>query len=244
MIRENCWIEEFPIRSSDSDLNGNCKLTSLLQFFQEVAWHHAEYCGFGYSDLINNNKFWVLSGLIIEVDEYPKWDDIIETKTWPKGMERLYALRDFSMKNKDKIFCNGTSNWLVLDMLSQRPQKPEIVFENFNDFVYIDAIQERPGKITHSIDEEQVSEIKVSYSDIDVNKHVNNVKYVEWVINLLYNEVPIDKKISKLTINFLSETKIHDMIVISKSFFNNTYIFSAMNFTSKKKVFILKLHIC
>jgi len=109
MNKNGVWLEEFPIRSFDTNLYKKCKLTSLLQFFQEAAWHHAEYCRFGYSNLIKNNKFWVISGLTVEISEYPEWNDIIEVHTWAKGLERLFALRDFSMKKNGNTFCKGTT---------------------------------------------------------------------------------------------------------------------------------------
>ncbi|MFC2136604.1 acyl-[acyl-carrier-protein] thioesterase [Bacteroidota bacterium] len=245
MNKDGIWIENFPIRSFDSDLNGKCKLTSLLQFFQEVAWHHAEYCGFGYSDLMKNNQFWVLSGLTIEVYEYPDWDDIIQVYTWPKGMERLFALRDFCMKKNGKTFCNGTTNWLILDIKTYRPQKPEIVFNKFIDFIAIDAIREMPAKISLPDIKSNTFQIEASYSDVDVNKHVNNVKYIEWTLDVLYNQLIDNKVINKLTINFISESKINDIIQLFVSKINSgIYIVSAKNLTTNKEVYRIQMEVC
>ena len=245
MNKEGVWIEEFPIRSFDSDLNGKCKLTSLLQFFQEVAWHHAEYCGFGYSNLIKNNRFWVLAGLTIEVIEYPDWDDMIEVHTWPKGMVRLFALRDFSMKKNEKTFCNGTTTWLVLDLNTLRPQKPEVVFDKFIEFVYIDAIKELPHKVKYPENIIQSIEIDTRYSDLDVNKHTNSIKYIEWSLDSIYNQLPDNKNIRKLTVNFLSESRLNDTIILSNSDINsNQILITAKNITTKKEVFRIQMDIC
>lgn len=243
MLGNKKWKEKFIIRSFDADLNGNCKLTSLLQYFQEVAWHHAEYCRFGYFDLLKKNKFWILSGLEIQIHEYPRWEDEIEVATWPKGIDRLFALRDFEMKKNNTLFCKGTTTWLVVDSNTQRIQKPEIVFENFNDFLYQDAIQRRPIKVEENTPNTIASSITARYSDLDVNKHVNNVRYVQWAIDSLPFGLFNKNTVKLFTINFISETRIGDVIHISHSSFekDNPVIVSAYNSTSKKPAFRIQL---
>ena len=113
------------------------------------------------------------------MEKYPKWGDKVSVHTWGKETDRLFALRDFEIINKGDSICRGTTTWIVLDIKSNRPQKIEEVFRNFIDYLYKDAIKEKPYKIDDIFPCEKINKITVQYSDIDVNKHVNNVKYVE-----------------------------------------------------------------
>ncbi len=94
----------------------------MANFFQEMAYHHANQLGFGYDDLKEKQTFWVLSRMKIRIDQYPVWDDKVSVETWHRGMERLFGLRDFRvMDQSGKILGKATTAWLILDSQTRRP---------------------------------------------------------------------------------------------------------------------------
>jgi len=86
---------QYSINSFDINPIGKARLTAIANFLQETAYRHATELELGYHHLERMNRAWVLSRLKISVEKYPAWDDVITVETWPHGIEKLFALRDF-----------------------------------------------------------------------------------------------------------------------------------------------------
>jgi len=77
------------------------------------------------------NLTWVLSGFFITIDSYPKWQDTITIQTWPSGLERLFAMRDFIIFDADrKVIGTAKSAWIVIDMALRKPVRPQVIFKD------------------------------------------------------------------------------------------------------------------
>ena len=128
---EKSWGDQYSISFYEVDTKNEAFLPVLWSFMQETAWHHANHLKVGYSDLREQNSFWVLSRLSIQMEEYPRWEDDIRVKTWLTGTGRLFALRQFSIADsKGKVIGTANSAWLVLDLKSRKPQKIEPIFKH------------------------------------------------------------------------------------------------------------------
>lgn len=137
----------FSVKSYHSDQNGKLTLTSLFHFLQECAWDNARLNNFGYEFLDAANAYWVLSRVLVKIDNYPEWKDEINIKTWPKGTDGFFAIRDFKISRNDVVIGNATTFWLILDKESKRPKK----LDNFNfiheNFLNESAIDQKLEKI-------------------------------------------------------------------------------------------------
>lgn len=202
----------FQIKSYDSDQNGQLTLPALFHFLQECAWENARANNFGYEFLEKNNAYWVLSRVLVQMDEYPQWRDEIEIKTWAKGVDRFFAIRDFQIYKNGKTIGNVTSYWLIVDKDKKRPRKPEDFNFVHENFLRESAIEQKPEKIKIDIDLTKNEERKVFYSDIDVNQHVNNATYVRWILDSWFSNH--SEAIAEFEINFLSELILNDEFAV------------------------------
>jgi acyl-ACP thioesterase len=210
--------KEFRVNSYFTDLKGNLSIPALFELFQEVAWEHATLNHFGYEDLLKQGYFWALSRVQIQIHRIPKWTEQFNLTTWPSGTEGLFALRDYQMYNSEgEVLIGATSSWLIVDIKTRRPQR----LEAFKGVMPIRAdIRATNGNAT-KIDVTDIgmtSSISESakISDIDVNGHINNTKYVEWAIN----SFPINEyknfEVKGIEVNFLSEGFCGDSFSIIK----------------------------
>lgn len=224
---------KFQIKSYNSDLNGNLTLSSLFQFLQECAWDNARLNNFGYEYLNDRNAFWVLSRILVQMDEYPKWKDEISIKTWPKGKDGFFALRDFEIKLNGRTIGRVTSSWLILDQTSHRPRK----LDDFNfvheNFIQESAVDRKAEKVVFKDEPKEEDIRKVYNSDLDVNKHVNNATYVRWILDSYYSKNR--KPISEFEINFISELMLNDTFSIN-SFIDKEDIFYVLKKEKSKEV--------
>jgi medium-chain acyl-[acyl-carrier-protein] hydrolase len=208
------WNESFPVRSSDVGIANLLKPQALFQFFQEAAGNHATHLGVGYDALRRLGLFWVLSRVKVEIASLPRWGDEVTLTTWPKGVDRLFALRDFRMTGRDgATLARGTSCWLLVDSEKMRPRRLDSINRSFplNDREH--ALQESLDKIPIPADLAPVYERKVMRSDLDVNNHVNNTEYVRWITDALGDGE--GASLRALQINYLEEAKRGETLAFS-----------------------------
>ncbi len=198
------FTETYSIHSYEVDTSRKLSFPSLANFLQESASNHAHALHCGYNQLKENNKFWVLSRLLIRMKNAPQWGETISLRTWPKGFDGLLALRDFSICNEaQQEVATASSAWLIIDGTSRRIQKVQELFP-LDAILEEHAIAEPLKKLPAIEGKEITAKVQAVYSNIDMLNHVNNVSYLRWAIDHL----PVDKMkmhINEVELNFISE---------------------------------------
>jgi len=210
------WKESMLIRSFDVGTAGLLKPQGIFQLFQEAAGNHATHLGVGYGTLRELGLFWVLSRVKVEILKLPAWGDEVTLTTWPKGVDRLFALRDFRLSGRDgDTMVQGTSCWLLVDIEKMRPRRIDSIPRSFplNDKEH--ALQESLDKIPVPAGLDVRYERRVMTSDLDVNNHVNNTEYVRWITDCLEPGDGPARSIRTLQINYLEEAKLGETMVFS-----------------------------
>ena len=209
------WEDEYLISFYEVDAKNEVFLPVLWSFMQETAWHHADHLRVGYSDLMGHQYFWVLSRLSVQMEEYPRWGDRVRVKTWLTGTGRLFALRQFSIADlTGKILGTARSAWLVLDLKSRKPQKIEPLFRHLRHLFDPLRPAEEPEKLPAPVQPKSAKSYEVRYSDIDIHHHVNNIKYIEWILDSAPFEINQTHQIQTFEVNFLAESSYEDAISI------------------------------
>lgn len=175
-----------------------------MQYLQEAASAHAEQLGLGYQRLNKINSYWVLSNLRIEIARLPKWNDEVTIKTWPSGYSRLMATREFVGKDQHNCeLLRAGSEWIILDKQKNRPR----------NLFHLDLGLPRtgpkaiPGKLNRLEPHDgyrEVERVRVPYSSIDFNGHVNNTEYVRWGIDALRKAFTLKSVIRCVHTTYLS----------------------------------------
>lgn len=220
---------------------GLIRLSSIAQLFQESAWLHAESCQVGYSQLQKEGMMWILFGLKMEIDALPAWGDSIFVTTLGRKYENLFAYRDYFLyasEKPDRPLVKASSSWLLVDAFTHRPKRIT------REFMKIpgregELAAGQPGKIDDSSDLGFLRNIEVVYSDIDIYKHVNNTRYIQWCIDSSDEFIQREDQCKSLNFRFISEAKLGDEIEIThlKDSFN-TLKFKGLNKGLSKEVFL------
>lgn len=193
-----------------TDKNLEANLTSLGNLFQEVSGNHANFRKLGFHDMQKKNMFWVLNRLKIQMVRFPKWLEEINICTWMSEMQP-FSHRHLVISDADgqDMGC-GYSLWAPIDSITHRIKR----LTTF-DAIMVDK-QTLCGTSSKLPDTEGVefsSEKVVEFSDLDFLGHVNNVKYIEWMLND-YHRYWGEDKFSSIEINFLNECLLNEVINI------------------------------
>ncbi len=209
------WEEVFKVHAYDVDFKDRLKVSSVFNYLQDIASAHAADLHCGWEDLQKLEMFWVLSWIKVEFNLFPHFEDKIKIKTWSKGKYKLYALRDFLLYDEhENIFCKASSAWLLLNSKSKRITDINNLHIEFPYQPENHALEDLPEKIKYENKRESVFEKTASYTDIDLNLHVNNEKYVEYMMNCYPLEFHNKNLLKSITLSFNSEMKYEDVIEI------------------------------
>lgn len=212
------WWEKRTISTYDVDFLNQLRIDSIFNYVQEAASNSAENLGWGYDALNKHGLFWVLTRASIQLKHTLYSGNQIEIETWPKGLEGIFARRDSRIYNHEKkVICNATSTWLMIDKQTGRPVKTHEWLSKFDFNDEEEAIPFTAPKIIGTNTSEKVYEKQIRYMDIDVNQHVNNVRYVGYILDCFTPAQFEENRIISFQINYLNELKIGDVLIISKS---------------------------
>ena len=209
------WKDKYDISSYEVDANSKVSLQSLCNFMQESAWHHAETIGLGYKKLMEGDQLWLLTRLLIKIDKFPGWGETVIVETWAKDTDRIFAYRDFNILDEtNKIIVAASGAWVVIDKRSKRPQRMIPFRESMSLLPEKNAIKGKLYKISPLSGYKKKPFFTVQFGNLDMNKHVNNCKYIGWILDSYPREIRENYEISTFEINFLSEAFYGDELSI------------------------------
>lgn len=213
---DKAFSKDYTITCYEADANQLMRPTAMLDLMQEAANVNASTLGFGYDEMMNSNTAWVLSRIHVKFNNTPKWREEVNLKTWHKGVSKLFYLRDFILSDKEgNPMVLATTSWLIIDMNTRRLVRNSDLA--LNDTA-IHAIETPADKVVIPVDiePELVRKHPVTWSEIDTNGHVNNVKYAVWAIDAVKQEDIKEKPLKELLINYDAEVMPGDVVKISR----------------------------
>ncbi len=220
--------------------NGYLKYTELCNLLQMTAAAHSEMGGISFTDMQEFNQAWVLSRMRIEISALPRWRDRITIKTWINSIENSRSIRALEMYVNGKKIVGSETFWAVFNTQLRRPEAIALPYEHFELFPENKATQESFSKINLNQDKEKVFEKTVFLSDLDIVNHANNVKYLEWCLDLEDHSKILNQQLDSFELNFMKELTLKDKIVIEKTVNPKNTIF---NITKEdKNCFALQLN--
>ncbi|MFP4013700.1 MAG: acyl-[acyl-carrier-protein] thioesterase [Chitinispirillaceae bacterium] len=212
-IPEGMLQTEFTVRSYDVDIRQRATIETIARYLQETAWMHAEELDLGYEHLGKEGLVWVLSRLSLHVHAFPRWADKVYVRTWPRGSSGLMAMRDFQIfSSKGELLVSAGSAWIILDRKRGRPRRPDNHLSLISVLPQKRALPFDPQKISPIAECPECGNLIVRYSDIDMNSHVNNTRYVGWIMDLFPRQFHEESSVRSLEINYLAECSWEDSV--------------------------------
>ena len=190
-------------------------MPSICNYLQEAASIHAGELGFSKSDFDHSgeNISWVLTRLIVNMEAYPKWGDEVIVETFPRGGRRIAAWRDFEIKNSDgTVLGVATSEWMIIDLTARKTVAiPQNVLSCIDDS-FVPVLGTNPFSKLRFPNEcpAPAFSSRAQKSHIDLNGHVNNVRYIEWMLEPCTSPRP-----KKMEIVFRGEAFAEDEVNVS-----------------------------
>lgn len=213
--------DTFTLRGYECDAFGRMSLPALMNLMQESANRNAIDYGIGIADLAQRGFGWMLMRFHLRIRQYPRYGQTIRVITYPTSVEKYFIHRDFRVIADDgTLLADAGSTWLVFSM-DKRTMVP------MPDF--IKTLSVPPGieplpKLTLKPDFQNTAlepstqmQVEVGWLSIDQNQHVNNVAYVQWLIESVDNEILQTRELSEIDLVFRTESHWHDQLLVQSA---------------------------
>ena len=177
---------------------------------------HSTARGFGMKYLMTINRAWVLSRLAIEMDETPTMYDKFCVETWVESAMRYFTSRNFCVVGQDgRVYGYGRSIWAMIDTESRQPTDIFAIDSGaINQWIEKDKTCpiDKGGRVKMSDEAELVRTIDTQYNDVDINGHINSVKYIEHVLDLWDLEWYKTHRLHRFEIAYVAEAHQGDRL--------------------------------
>lgn len=195
----------FTVDRFDADAFGFVSPAALSGYLQDAAGRSAESLDFGLTRLNACGLTWVLSRQRLVLDAPIRLGDSLVVETWPSGIDRLAALRDFRLSRDGATVGRALTTWLVIDLATRRPSRPDRLLppERHAQSEHVLPVEAPPPPALGSAALQR--RFQVRYADIDVNRHVTASSYVAWVTEAVEEAEWRSLRLASLDVQFLAE---------------------------------------
>lgn len=241
-MKQKVWSENYLISSYLVNLRGKAGLYAMLNLIQDVGWMHA----FHLQVKLEKHHAWIFTRQRLSMKDWPGWNETIRIQTWLRPPSDRFLLRDYEVFANDRKIGEGTGAFTVMDM--QTRKLAAVDWAKFPQMWREDgSLTTVPEKIALSEKTEELAQFQVRNSDIDMNQHVNNTKYAQWILDSLPIEIlKTGVNLHDYDVNFLAEAKSGDVIsiqhVVDSSISGPTLTqFQGVRVSDQKPVFAARL---
>ncbi len=234
---------KYQIQAFQVDFLRKATLSTIANYLLQTAGLDADEKGFGLDYMLPNNRAWVLARLSIQMNQYPGPQEYIQIQTWIHDIGALLTTRKFSILNLEgEKIGEASSSWVAMDLKTRRPLR-------LSSFLKQDYIVDRPDhhlapppKLSPQKDYPIIYSQKVVYSDLDLNRHVYSIRYIQWMLDSLPLEQFSNNTIRQLDINYLSEAFYDEKLqILLDSSSENIHHFLIKNNVSEKKIAVAQI---
>ncbi|TXG61342.1 hypothetical protein EZV62_012705 [Acer yangbiense] len=208
MFRQN-----FSIRSYEIGADRTASIETLMNHLQETALNHVKTAGllgdgFGSTpEMCKKNLIWVVTRMQVMVDRYPTWGDVVQVETWVSGSGKNGMRRDWLIRDckTGQALTRASSLWVMMNKQTRRLSKlpDEVRGEIEPYFMNSDPIVDEDGRKLPKLDDNTADFPR--WSDLDVNQHVNNVKYIGWILESAPQAILESHELASMTLEYRRE---------------------------------------
>ena len=202
------YSEKKTLSYNELDFKGLWKIENIFLTMQELAGKDAERLGAGYGVLRQKGIGWVLIRSSLKMDKYPGAHVSVNMITWPEPERRLLFPRFFAFKDDaGNLLGTASTLWALMDIENRSIVIPAAKGVSVQTPAEPPLKLELPGKVRMPEGEIAESTICPKYSDLDVNNHVNNSRYIDWFTDQIPLEIHQKGILSEISVSYSREIR-------------------------------------
>lgn len=212
---DNYFDKEFELRYFEMNKFGEAASTTILTLLEETAADHCHAINHSLYDLEKQNIGWVLLSGIMTMERYPVYKEKITIRTWLSEYSTIKGIRENIIYDENKqIIGRAKGLWVFFDIARRRPiQIFDSIKEKWSFSPEICIDHDITRKIKPVETNIHVKKFKVNHYDVDTNEHVNNIRYLQWLVESVSEEIIDHYDLQSIDGRFVAEAHYGDTIM-------------------------------
>ena len=196
------------LRARDCDVSAIWRPDAIFLAMQEISGAHTRVLGCDHEGALPPSILWVLYRMRLDIYRDMRVGDTVTLRTYHTQNLRMFFPRHYGFYAQDgSLVASASSLWLLMDRDTRRMTDCEPIRRILVDTVGSEPALERPDSVTMLPDVSLVEDRLPVYSDLDLNGHVNNARYVTWLCDLLGVDCLKKHRIQSLLVNYRAEIR-------------------------------------
>ena len=190
-----------------ADMNGHIKLPDVILLSLQVSGMQSIELGVSDKAILEDyNLVWIITDYDIEVARLPHFAEEITIETEALSYNRLFCYRRFTIYDEaGQELIHMMATFVLMDRDSRKVHavEPEIVVPYQSDF---DKKLIR-GPRYEPLEELVSKDYHVRFYDLDMNGHVNNSKYLDWIFEVMGADFLTQYIPKKINLKYVKEVR-------------------------------------
>lgn len=190
---------------------------ALLSALEEMAIEHSDSLGYTIDYMRERGWFWSVVNWHLQLHRIPRYGETILLRTWNDKFSRFQANRSFMITDAaGNRLLDGISRWIFMDAEKRKPTNvPPEMPEKYHSGQAAAIPDEKffmPKEPQGALFGTRA--LTVTRRDTDTNGHANNVKYLEWVMDEIPDEIYADMALRDIRIVYRKECRRGETVTI------------------------------
>ncbi len=210
--KSNRFTTSFQVPSWDCGHLGRMFPVAMLRYFQEAAVRHSDAEDGVFDRVLDHGLFWAMTGIKMTLGTLPMRGEKVSATTWHAGGDRLRFYRAYTARGEDgRLLADGVSSWVLVNGDTRRVVRASAL--------PVALPESELGPAHEALIPKHLAKMEgldagipwlAGFRDLDTNGHVNNVRYAEWILETLPDQVLLNRHLASLELEFKSELRLGD----------------------------------
>lgn len=194
----------------DVDRNRNMSPRAILRYMAELAAVHNDSTSSRQID--GSSHGWMLNKWKVKIQTYPRIYDRLKLRTWISKIDRFFVAREFAIEDEEgQDLVVASSLWVFIDMEKRRPARLDSSMIDY-DLVVDKAYFRDYRRFARDEELDFDASFKVRRADIDINNHVNNLVYFDWILETIPEDIYLNSRLLDFEIDYKKELRYPDKL--------------------------------
>ena len=212
-MEQPIFQKQFTLCGNDCDCFCRVKPSTILSMMQEAAGEQCAAWHMSWEEMAEKGLFWAITRQTVSITRLPRAYETVTIETWPMPATRVaYPRATVAYDGEGKELFRCIALWILMDLNTRAmvvPGKSGIDFPGCTQGGELPSPKSLPPR-----DLPDAETRTVRFGQLDRNGHMNNTKYLEWVMDLLPGSFHQEHPLKSFAVCYLNEAKEADRVTL------------------------------
>ncbi len=215
----------FTIRTYEIDSQKRATIPSLVRLMHEAAMQNVIELKLSVWDLEAHQISWVLMRKNLVVNQLPGLGEIVKIVTYCAGFEKFFTYRDYKVFSKSgELLAYASSTWLLMNTLNRKMARIPGFILKIETPPVENCLPRPKNKLPKFENPHLQKKFIVGWYDLDFNHHLNNVFYLQWILETVPDTLLQNGSLQKMNIVYKLECQWKEEVICETQLINDQHL--------------------